>query len=109
MTDQPPREPDQIRADCARKLKPVDTGVMFTATLAALLDEDWTTPKIEELFVTSDRFVLARPTGEVTHNLVIGAESDLIRNIHGIAEVAGLDGDELGYLLGRVAEARRIE
>jgi hypothetical protein len=82
---------------------------MFTAVLGALLDEDWTTPKIEELFITWDRFVLARQTGEVTHKLVIGAEADLIRNIHGIAEVAGLDGDELGYLLGKVAEARRIE
>jgi hypothetical protein len=45
----------------------------------------------------------------VTHKLVIGAEADLIRNIHGIAEVAGLDGDELGYLPGKIAEARRIE
>ena len=106
MTDGPIRDPAQIRADCARKLKPIETGVMFTALLAALLDEDWTTPKIEELFITSDRCILARPTGEVTHKLFIGAEADLIRNIHGIAEVAGLDGDELGYLLGKVAEAR---
>jgi hypothetical protein len=108
MTDERIRDPAQIRADCARKLKPIETGVMFTALLAALLDEDWTTPKIEELFITWDRFVLARPTGEVTHKLVIGAEADLIRNIHGTAEVAGLDGDEIGYLLGKVAEARRI-
>ncbi len=83
--------------------------MMFMALLAALLDEDWTTPKIEELFITSDRCILARLTGEMTHNLMIGAEADLIRNIHGIAEVAGLDGDELGYLLGQVAQARRIE
>ena len=82
---------------------------MFSAPFAALLDEDWTTPKIEELLISSDRCILARPTGEVTHKLFIGAEADLIRNIHGIAEVAGLDGDELGYLLGKVAEARRID
>jgi hypothetical protein len=106
MTHQALREPDQIRADCARKLQPIDTG---DGTPPALLDEDWTTPKIDELFITSDQFVLARPTGEMTHKLVIGAEADLIRNIHGIAEVAGLDGDELGYLLGKVAEARRID
>src|ERR1039457_1845938 len=109
MADDPLREPHQIRADCARKLKPIETGVMFTAILGALLDEDWTTPKIEELFITWDRFVLARQTGEVTHKLVIGAEADLIQNIHGIAAIAGLDGDELGYLLGKVAEARRME
>src|SRR5712672_2052378 len=109
MADHPLREPNQIRADCARKLKPIETGGMFTAMLAALLDEDWTKPKIEELLITSDRCILARPSGEVTHTLFIGAEADLIRNIHGIAEVAGLDGDELGYLLGKVAEARRID
>jgi hypothetical protein len=31
----------------------------------------------------------------------------LLRNIHGVAEVAGLDDDELGYLLGKVAEVKR--
>ena len=106
---QPPREPDQIRADCARKLKPIETEGMFTAILGALLDEDWATPKIEELVITSDRHILARPTGETSHQIFIGAEADLIKNIHGIAEVAELDGDELGYLLGKVAKARRIE
>ena len=69
MADHPLREPSQIRADCARKLKPIETGDMLTAILAALLDEDWTTPKIEELFITSDRCFLARPTGETTHKL----------------------------------------
>jgi hypothetical protein len=59
--------------------------------------------------ITPDRCIFARPTGEVTHKLFIGAEADLIRNIHGIAELAGLDGDEPGYLLGKVAGARRID
>jgi hypothetical protein len=45
----------------------------------------------------------------VTHNLHLGAAADLIRNIHGVAEVAGLDGDERGYLVGRVAAIKRIE
>jgi hypothetical protein len=84
MTDQALRDPAQIRADCARKLKPIETGEVFTAILAALLDEDWTTPKIEELLITSDRRILARPTGQTSHKLFIGAEADLIRNIHGV-------------------------
>jgi hypothetical protein len=109
MTDQPLRDRSHIRADCARKLKRTETGDTFTAILAALLDDDWTTPKIEELLITSDRGILARPTGEMTYKIFIGAEADLIRYIHGIAEVAGLDGDELGHLLGKVAEGRRIE
>jgi hypothetical protein len=32
----------------------------------------------------------------MTHKVFIGAEADLIRNIHGVAEVAELDGEELG-------------
>jgi hypothetical protein len=92
-----------------RKLEPIETSGMFTAILGCLLDEDWTTPKIEDLYITPDHCILARETGQVTHKLFIGAEADLIRNIHGIAEIAKLDGDELGYLLGKVAEARRIE
>ena len=79
---------------------------MFAALLAALLDEAWRTPKIEELFITWDRFVLARPAGDVTHKLFIGVEADLIRNIHGIAEVADLDVRRLGYLLGKADEVK---
>jgi hypothetical protein len=69
MSDHPLRGPDQLRADCARKLNPIEPGDMLTAILAALLDEDWTMPKIEELFITSDRCFLARPTDEMTHKL----------------------------------------
>ena len=52
---------------------------------------------------------------EVGRNRVIPKRSaldageDLIRNIHGVAEVAELNGDELGYLLKRVAKIKRIE
>jgi hypothetical protein len=109
MADHTLREPNQIRTDCSRKLKPIETCDTFRASLVALLEEDWTTPKIEELFITSDCHILARTTGEMTHKLFIGTEADLIRNIHGVAEVAGLDRDELGYLLGKVAEAGRID
>ena len=57
----------------------------------------------------SNSFVVKGATGELSHKLFIGAEADLIQNIHGIAEVAGLGGDELGYLLAKVAAARRID
>lgn len=100
------RELDQIRLDCAAKLRRVRTSGMFTAMLACLLDEDWTEPRIEQLCITSDRCLLARKQGDVGFNEFIGAEKDLIRNIHGVAKAAELDGDELGYLLGKVAEIR---
>jgi len=47
--------------------------------------------------------LLARVEGKATFKGFLGAEADLIRNVHGIAEVAGLDGDEVGFLLGRIA------
>jgi hypothetical protein len=50
----------------------METSGMFRALLAALPDQDWTTPRIEELLITSDRCIFARTTGEVTHRLYIG-------------------------------------
>jgi hypothetical protein len=32
---------------------------------------------------------------------------DLIRNIHGVAPVADLDGDEVGYLVVKIAYIKR--
>ena len=81
---------------------------MFKAVLACLVDEEWTTPRVEELHLTPDHCLLARVEGEVTHKHFLGAEEDLIRNIHGVAKAAELDGDEVGYLVGRVAEIKRI-
>lgn len=81
---------------------------MFTALLGYLVGEDWATPKIEELRISPDRCILARVEGDVALKTFIGAEADLIRNVHGVAAVAELDGDELGFLLGRVAEIKGL-
>ena len=97
------REPAELRSSCATKLAGIETSPQFSALLACLLDQDWTTPRIDELCISPDRCVLARLVGEAAFKLFIGAEADLIRNIHGIAEVAELDGDEIGYLLGKIA------
>jgi len=106
MTDNTIREPDQIRCDCARKLKSVEVSGMFSAILGCLLGEDWSKPRIEELRITPDRCLLARVDGESAFKAFLGAEADLIRNIHGVASVAELDGDEVGYLIGRVAKIK---
>lgn len=108
MTDPTLREPEQIRQDCAHKLRPIETSGMFSAILGCLLGEDWATPRIEQLIVT-DKCLLARTEGDVTHKLFLGAEADLIRNVHGIAKTAGLDGDELGYILAAIAKIKRVE
>ena len=41
MTDTTIREPDQIRQDCARKLRPMQISDHFRAILGCLLGEDW--------------------------------------------------------------------
>ena len=37
----------------------------------------------------------------------LGASADLLKNVHGVAEIAELDGDEIGYLVAKVAEIKR--
>lgn len=109
MTDPPLREVAQIRSDCARKVRAVETSGMFTAILGCLLNEDWSTPRIEALYLSPDGQLLARLDGEISHKSFLGAQTDLIRNLHGLAAVAELDGDEVGFLLGEVARLKRIE
>jgi hypothetical protein len=108
MTDQSPiREPDQIRQDCARKLRLVQVSNHFQAILGCLLGEDWTTPRLVEMVITPDGHMLGRCDGDVAFKAYIGASEDLIKNIHGVAPVAELDGDEIGYLVGKVAGIKR--
>lgn len=108
MAPKPIRSSKEIRYDCARKLQSVETSNMFRAILASLLEEDWTTPNIWELRITRDHRLLGRSVGQVSFKAFRCAEADLIRNIHGIAAVAELDGDEVGYMLGRVAGIKAI-
>lgn len=108
MTDEPTiREPDQIRLDCARKLRAVQISDHFQAILGCLLEEDWTTPKMVEMAITPDGHVLGRCDGEAAFRVFLGASEDLIKNIHGVAATAELDGDEIGYLVAKVAEIKR--
>jgi hypothetical protein len=107
MTEPTVREPEGIRRDCARKLRSVQVSDHFQAILGCLLGEDWTTPRLVEMVVTPDGHLLGRCEGEATFKAFLGASADLLKNLHGVAEVAELDGDELGYLLGKVAEIKR--
>jgi len=106
-TDQPIREPDQIRQDCARKLRVVQVSDHFQAILGCLLGEDWTTLRLIEMVVTSDGHMLGRCDGDSEFKVFLGEADDLIKNIHGVAPVAELDGDEVGYLVAKVAEIKR--
>jgi hypothetical protein len=106
--DQPIREPEQIRLDVSCKVRAVQVSDQFMAILACLVGEkDWTTPALAELLATPDGMLLCRCEGEPEFRGFLGSVDDLLRNIHGLAPVAELDGDELGYLLARVAEIKR--
>jgi 2-keto-4-pentenoate hydratase/2-oxohepta-3-ene-1,7-dioic acid hydratase in catechol pathway len=41
------REPEDIRRDCAQKLRAVQVSEHFQAILGCLLGEDWTTPRLD--------------------------------------------------------------
>jgi hypothetical protein len=84
-------------------MKTTEKSGTFTAILGFLLDEDWTTPNIEDLRVYRDAHLIARISGQSEFKAFRGARAGLIRNIHQAAADAGLDGDELSYLLERVA------
>jgi hypothetical protein len=105
--DNPIREPDQIRLDCARKLLAVKVSDHLQAILGCLLGEDWTTPRLIEMVITPDGHILGRCDGDASFKAFLGASEDLIRNIHGVAPIAELDGDEVGFLVARVAEIKR--
>jgi hypothetical protein len=102
------RVPEHIRRDCARKLRSIEKSGTFAAILGSLLDEDWTTPNIEDLRITGDRQLVARISGDERFKAFRGAKVGLIRNIHEVAALAGLDGDEIGYLLGEVAKIKIV-
>jgi hypothetical protein len=108
MTNDPIiREPDQIRQDCARKLRTVQISPHFQAILGCLLGEGWTSPRMIEMKIMRDGQVLGRCDGQTRFSTFVEGIEDSLRNIHGVAPVAELDGDEVGYLLGRVAEIKR--
>src|SRR5438046_2385831 len=101
------REPDQIRRDAARKLRPVAVSEHFQAILGCLLSDDWTTPRLVEMTITPDGHVLGRCDGQPSFSAFLGASEDLLKNIHGVAKVAEQDGDEIGYLVAKIAEIKR--
>jgi hypothetical protein len=107
MTQPTIREPEGIRQDCARKLRSVQVSDHFQAILGCLLGEDWTTPRLVEMVITPDGHLLGRCEGEAAFKAFLGASADLLRNIHGVAPVAELDGDEIGFLVAKVAEIKR--
>jgi hypothetical protein len=102
------REPSQIRRQCAKKLERVETSPQFRAVVAYLLDENWTAPQIVDFWVDEQERLVAETSSQVVFEPFLHGRTDLIENLHGLAKTAGLDGDEVGYLVGQVAEIRHV-
>jgi len=109
MIELPIREPEEIRQGLADKLRQIESDGQFSIALACFLASQWTTPRIEELHLTSSRSLIVRFTGEAEFKEYKGTRVNLIREIHAVAKAADLDGDELGYLLGKVAELKGLK
>ena len=56
-----------------------------------------------------DLCLLVRCKRQASLKAFLGTRADLIRNIHGVTALAELDGDEVGDLVGRVAEIKGIQ
>jgi len=101
----PIREPEHIRQDAACKVRNAPISDEFRAILGCLLDEAWTMPKLIEIIISPDDKILVRLEGDDFFAPFLGKSvDDLLRYIRSIAKSADLDGDEVGYLVAKVAE-----
>jgi len=107
LEDSPIRDPEQLRVGCVQKLTGVRVSDHFLAILGCILGEPWTSPRLVDMVIAPGGHLLGRCEDAVSFDAFLGSSEDLIRNIHGVARVAGLDGDEVGFLVGRVAELKR--
>ena len=91
-------DPDQVRQDCARKLRAVKVSDHCQAILGCLPGEDWTAPRQIEMIIRPDSHMARRCDGDSAFKVFLGAPEELVRNIHCVARVAELDGGEMGFL-----------
>jgi hypothetical protein len=76
------------------------------AILGCLLGQEWTTPTLTALCVTSDGFLLGEKEGDAGFNVFLGEVADLERNIRGVCRAVGASQTETGYLLNLLNEHR---
>ena len=90
----------------ADELVPSRSATTSRRSSAASWVEDWTTPRLVEMVITPDGRPLGPCDGQATFKAFLGASED--QNIHGVAPVAELDGDEIGFLVTSHSQGRMI-
>jgi hypothetical protein len=66
----------------------------MAAIVGYILGENWSKPRIAEMVVTSDGWVLARNKGHIGFDTIIGTLADLERNWNNLLRAAGLTSEE---------------
>jgi len=67
---------------------------MMAAFVACVLDQEWTSPRLAELVVTSDGFVMGRREGDIGHNEFLGSKADFDQNWSRLLDAADLTNEE---------------
>ena len=62
----------------------------MAAIVGYILGEKWSKPRVAELVITTDGWVLARNTGQVVCDTIIGTADALERNWNSLLRAAGL-------------------
>lgn len=70
------------------------------AVVGFMIEEKFTTPSIEQMIVTSDGILMARVTGDIGYNDILGSVNDFKQNWDKLIHLQnlGLAYDEVKYL-----------
>ena len=96
------------------KLNEVEVSGLMAAVVDYLLDGDEryvyeVSPRIAQMYGTVDGVVLLEREREVGANLVLGSKQDLFSNVTGLAGCAGLDQEEVDWLLSQIPSSCRVD
>lgn len=107
MENKPIREPEELRQSCIKKIRPHVELEVQQAAIAYLLGDKWTERGFIELALDWDGDVLGRREDEKDFHEELCSLEDFGSYVIYRAKLAGLDGDEQGYLLGRAVTVKR--
>src|SRR5262245_55440974 len=101
--------PKSLEQRVIHKLHPdrLYTSGQLTAILGALLGQDWTRPRLVELTITTEELLLGRLEGDTEFKAFLGAAEELLDNLLGVSDAAGLTPEERRWLLDKARALRR--
>jgi len=75
-------------------------SIKMMAIVGFIVEGKFTTPSIEQMMVTSDGILMARVTGDIGYNDILGSVSDFKRNWDKLIHLPnlGLSADEIRHL-----------